>query len=170
MKILTHSIIIGILLLLAVPSLETEAQQPKKPKERIKQIKKMKLLEVLKLSEEESDKFLVKYTSWENKLEEQKEIIDKISDELFEALKANSSIEEIKKLSQKLLVEQEKFSNMNIEKLKAMKEILDDKNYAKYLVFEDRFFKELSEMMMRRGQGEGPGGGPGGGPGRKRME
>jgi hypothetical protein len=146
--------------------MEVDGQPPKRPKERIKQIKKMKLLEVLKLSDEEADKFLVKYTSWENKLEEQKDIVDKISEELFNSLKDNASIDEIKKLSQKLLIEQEKFSNMHFEKLKAMKEILDDKNYAKYLVFEDRFFKELSEMMMRRGQGDGPGGGPG----RRRME
>jgi len=154
-----------------IPESEMDAQPKGKPKERIKQIKKMKLLEVLKLSEEEADKFLVRYTSWENKIEDQKEILDKTSDDLFEALKDDASIDEIMKLSQKLLTENEKFTNMQIDKLKAMKEILDDKNYAKYLVFEDRFFKELSEMMMKRGMGQGPGGpGEGQGPGKWKRE
>ena len=94
-----------------------------------------------------------------DKIEDQKDLIDKTSDDLFDALKDDGSIEEIKKLSQKLLAEQEKFATLQIDKMKAMKEILDDKNYAKYLVFEDRFFKELSEMMMRRGKGQGPGDG-----------
>jgi ribonuclease HII len=120
------------------------------------------------LSEEEADKFIVKYSAWENKIEDQKDLVDKTSEELFEALKDEATIEDIKKLSQKLLIEQEKFGNMQIEKMKAMKEILDDKNYAKYLVFEDRFFKELSEMMMKRGMGQGQGG-PGDGQGRGRR-
>jgi len=165
MQILIRNLIVGLMLILMLPVADVIAQPKGKPKERIKQIKKMKLLEILKLSEEESDKFLVKYTAWENKLEDQKEIVDKTSEELFEALKDDASIEDIKKLSQKLLGEQEKFGNMQIEKMKAMKDILDDKNYAKYLVFEDRFFKELSEMMMKRGMGQCPGG-PGEGPGR----
>ncbi|MFH1049749.1 MAG: hypothetical protein V1779_02325 [bacterium] len=171
MQILIRSMILGILLFMLIPSTDMDAQPPGKPKERIKQIKKMKLLEVLRLSEEEADKFLVKYTSWENKIEDQKDLVDKISDDLLNALKDDASIEDIKKLSQRLLSEQEKFGMMQIDKMKAMKEILDDKNYAKYLVFEDRFFKELSEMMMRRGQGQGPGGpGEGHGQGRGRRE
>ena len=164
MQILIRKILFGILLFMLIPVTVLDAKPRGKPKERIKQIKKMKLLEILKLDEAEADKFLVKYSSWENKIEDQKDIIDNTSDDLFDAIKGDASIEDIKKLSQKLLAEQEKFSNMQIEKLKAMKEILDDKNYAKYLVFEDRFFKELSEMMMKRGMGQGPGG-PGEGPG-----
>ncbi len=167
MQILTRSILFSLILFMLISVSESNAQPEGRAKEKIKQIKKMKLLEVLKLSEEEADKFIVKYSSWENKLEDQKDIVDKTSDDLMDALKDDASIDDIKKLTQKLLNEQEKFAAMNIDKMKAMKEILDDKNYAKYIVFEDRFFKELTEMMMRRGQGQGPGGGPGPGRGRR---
>ena len=167
MQILIRSMVISICLFMLFAAIDTNAQPKGKPMERIKQIKKMKLLEILKLSEEESNKFLVKYTSWENKIEEQKDLVDKSSDDLFNALKNEAPLEDIKTLSQKLLAEQEKFFIMHIEKMKAMKEILDEKNYAKYLVFEDRFFKELTEMMMRRGVGKGPGEGQGPGRGRR---
>jgi hypothetical protein len=139
---------------------EVTAQPPYKAKERIKQMKKMKLLDILQLSEEEADKFIVKYSAWENKVEAQREEIDKISDELFELLKKESSTDEIQKQSAKLLSAQEKFFSVQMEKLKSMKDILSPLNYAKLLVFEDRFIKELGKRMMER-KGDGTGG-PGG--------
>lgn len=162
MQILIRSIIILIVFVITFSGFEVSAQPAFKAKERIKQMKKIKLLDILELSEEEADKFIIKYNAWENKVDAQREEIDKISDELFDLLKKESATEEIQKQSARLLTAQEKFFGIQIEKLKSFKEILTPVNYAKLLVFEDRFIKELGKMMMdRKGDGTGPGG-PGG--------
>jgi hypothetical protein len=129
--------------------------QPERARERIQQMKKMKLLDVLKLNEQEADKFIVKYSAWENKIEDQKGIVDKVSDDLFELLRNDGKGEEVSRLSNSLLAERKKFMNMELDKLKAMKEVLNDVQYAKFLVFEDRFLKELGRMMMQRGGSRG---------------
>lgn len=157
MQTLIRSVIFTLILFTFLSATTAYSQPPEKARERVKQMKKMKLLDILNLSEEEGDKFIVKYSSWENKVEDQRVAVDKVSDELLNAIKDDASNEDLQKMSQKLLAEQEKFFALQIDKLKAMKEILDDKKYAKYLVFEDRFIKELTQMMMKRGQGGGQG-------------
>lgn len=125
------------------------AQPPRMAQERIMQMKKMKLLEILDLNEEQSDKFLVKYTIWEKKLKAQNNKIDKMSDDLFELLQNNGSKSKIMKLSDEIIKQRNVFSKMQIEKLKDFKSLLSKKNFAKLLVFENRFLKELGRMMMR---------------------
>lgn len=166
MQTLIRSVIIFILIFITWSTIEVNAQPAFKAKERIRQMKKMKLLDILVLTEEEADKFIVKYNSWENKTEAQREEIDKISDELFEAIKNEAKDDEFQKLSAKLLSAQEKFFSIQMEKFKAMRDILSPANYAKYLVFEDRFIKELGKRMMQgRGKGDGKGSGRGHGRG-----
>ncbi|MFC2131703.1 hypothetical protein ACFLSQ_09735 [Bacteroidota bacterium] len=161
MQTLIRSILLTISLLLFFTAIDTSAQPPHKAMDRIKQMKKMKLLDILDLSEEEADKFIVRYNSWDKKIDKQKEKIDKLADELMEAVKGDTPKEELKKKSGILLNAQEKFFGLQVEKLHAMKAILDVKNYARFLIFEDRFPKELGKMMMRRGGGGGPGQGRG---------
>lgn len=161
MQTLIRSIIIAFVFVITFSTIEVVAQPAFKAKERMRQMKKMKLLDILVLTEEEADKFIIKYNAWENKVDAQREEVDKASDELFEAIKNESDDEELQKLSAKLLATQEKFFALQMEKFKAMKEILSSENYAKYLVFEDRFIKELGRMMME-GKGKGEGRGRGG--------
>jgi len=167
MQTLIRSIVLAIVFVITFSAIEVTVQPAFKAKERMKQMKKMKLLDILNLSEEEADKFIVKYSSWENKTDDQRDVIDKASDELFEAIKSEANNEELQKLSAKLLAEQEKFFAIQTDKFKAMKDFLTPVNYAKLLVFEDRFIKELGKMMMeRRGDGQGGGKGRGRGEGR----
>ena len=66
-------LIVLIAVFFAFSSTNTFAQRNIKAKERIEQVKKVKLLEVLELDEKAADKFLAKYTAWENKIKDKRE-------------------------------------------------------------------------------------------------
>ena len=131
------------------------SQPPRMAQERIMQMKKMKLLEILELNEKQSDKFLIKYTSWEKKLKAQNDKIDKLSDDLFKLLKDKGSESEIVKLSNEIMKQRATFAKLQTEKLKDFQSLLSKKNFANFLVFENRFLKELGRMMMRFRGGHG---------------
>ncbi len=133
------------------------AQPPEKGEsnKRIQMMKKMKLLEILDLNEEDADKFLIKYNSWEDKLEVQNNVIEKITDDLQNALKNKKDSKTINSLTSKYINEKNKFHQMIIEKLNDFKAFLSEENYAKLLIFEERFYKELGRMMWKMGPGRG---------------
>jgi len=128
-------------------------------------MKKMKLIEILNLDEQSSEKFLVKYSTYEKKVEEQRMAVDAVADELGAAIKKDASKDDIANLTDKLINTQSKLSDAYLEKLKAFKSVLEPKEYAKFLVFESKFMKELQGILLRmaKGKGKGPGGprGPG---------
>lgn len=123
--------------------------QPKRAKERISTLKKVKLLEVLDLDESTSEKVLLKYNAWENKIEDQMEKIDEVEEELVKAIKKGNK-EDIKNISSKFEKERDKIVQIAMERDKDMKSILTDEQYAKYLIFEKRFRRELGEQLMKR--------------------
>jgi len=123
--------------------------QPKRAKERISTLKKVKLLEVLDLDESTSEKVLLKYNAWENKIEDQMKKIDEVEEELVKAIKKGKK-EDIKNISSKFEKERDKIVQIAMERDKDMKSILTDEQYAKYLIFEKRFRRELGEQLMKR--------------------
>jgi len=46
--------------------------------------------------------------------------------------------------------------NLNMEKQKEMKSILNDLDYAKFVLFEHNFFRELSGSLMECGRNRFP--------------
>jgi len=123
--------------------------QPKRAKERISTLKKVKLLEVLDLDESTSEKVLLKYNAWENKIEDQMKKIDEVEEDLVKAIKKGNK-EDIKNISSKFEKERDKIVQIAMERDKDMKSILTDEQYAKYLIFEKRFRRELGEQLMKR--------------------
>lgn len=123
--------------------------QPKHAKERISMLKKVKLLEVLKLDESTSDKVLSKYSSWENKIEEQMSAFDKAEDQLASAVKSGKK-DEIKSLTANFIKERDNIMSMATNRDNDMKTLLNDEQFAKYLIFEKRFRQELGKQIMKR--------------------
>jgi hypothetical protein len=125
--------------------------------DKISTIKKMKLLEILKLNEDQTDKFIAKYSYWENKIKASRDSIRHKAEQLEDALKDKNDDATIAKLSQELLdMQQRHFKEMG-EFHQAMQAVLDDRQYAKFLVFEIKFPQELKRLLNRR-QGRGMGG------------
>lgn len=123
--------------------------QPHKAKERISMLKKIKLIEVLDLDEKESDKLIVKYSAWENKIEEQMKNFDDAEDDLRKAIKSDK-LENIKKQSDNFIKARANILKIADDRDKDMKSILTEVQFAKYLIFEKKFRKELGEQIMKK--------------------
>ena len=123
--------------------------QPKHARERIATLKKVKLLEVLKLDESASDKVLSKYSSWENKIEEQMEQFDKAEEQLTNALKSGKK-DEIKPLTANFIKERDDIIENAKSRDEDMKSLLSEEQFAKYLIFEKKFRQELGKQIMKR--------------------
>lgn len=147
-----------LFLLIAVFSAYTASAQPSpKAKDRIIQAKKMKLLEVLDLDEATSEKVLAKMTIWEKKLSGKRDAIENAARELHFSLQGKVSKDEIIKKTQAFTNAQDDFMSTVKEKMSDMKSVLSDVEYAKYVLFEDRFAKEIQRMIMKRMKNHGPG-------------
>ena len=128
----------------------TMAQPPKKALERIELMKKMKLLEILNLDEATAEKFLIKFNVYENKLKDKKEELDRFVDELRDNIKDKESNETLAKKTEKAIQLQEELQHLFLEKLKYLKPLLNDEQYAKYIVFESKFQEELRRIIMEK--------------------
>ena len=122
--------------------------QPRKAKERISMIKKVKLLEILDLNEEQSNKVISKYSAWEQKIENQLENFDSAEESLVSAIKKGDKSEIISQ-TDNFIKQKDLLVSVALERDKDMKTILNDVQYAKYLLFEKKFRKELGEQIMK---------------------
>ena len=134
------------------------AQPNPKAMEQLKQFKKIKLLEILDLDEATAEKFLVKYNANEKKVEEKKKQLDDAVQDLESSLKNVASKDEISKKTEKVLQLTQEFQKIIDESLQSMKSILNEVQYAKYIIFEQRFRGEVQraiiERMKKRGKGD----------------
>lgn len=130
------------------------AQPPFHARERISEFKKIKLLEILDLDEQTSEKFLAKYNSAEKIIAEKLEKVQDAMLDLEYALRKKSGKEEIAKNSQKVMDAQHDLLNTMFEQQKDIKRILNEEQFAKYLLFENRFRNELQRLLIERAKGE----------------
>ena len=125
------------------------AQPSKKAIERIRLIKKLKLIEVLELDEETSEKVIKVYEQWEDKIEKQQQIIHEAAQDLEISLKRGDALNVIKKKSDRFMGLQKQLQDLIYDKFTAMRKILDDRQFAKFLVFEHYFKIELLKIMKK---------------------
>ncbi|MGC8748924.1 MAG: Spy/CpxP family protein refolding chaperone [Candidatus Kapaibacteriota bacterium] len=124
-------------------------------KERIAEFKKMKLLEVLELDEKTSEKFLAKYNAAEKAIREKQDKLDEAILDLEYLIRKKASKEELAKQSQKVMDLQRDFANTMFEQQKEIKSVLTDEQFAKYLIFENRFRERLQQAIIQRAKGKG---------------
>lgn len=141
--------LIFILILSTCFTFNIYAQDPGHIGERVKTLKKIKLLEVLNMDEASSEKFLIKFTTWENKIDEKMEENLKLSEDLENAIQSKKNNPEIVKLSNDLLKIQNDIFTINQDKQKDLKTMLNDVQFAKYLVFETKFRRELMKRLNK---------------------
>ena len=112
-------------------------------------LKKIKLIEILDLDEKESDKLIVKYSAWEDKIEEQMKNFDDAEDKLRKAIKSDK-VDDIKKQSDNFIKARTNIIKIADERDNDMKSLLTEVQFAKYLIFEKKFRKELGEQIMKK--------------------
>ena len=153
LKIVCYTIILSFMLSSFAYSQRHEGRPPKDKKQRmekIQQIKKIKLLEILELDEENSNKVLAKYDFWEKKLFEKRKLIETETEALKELIGNKSSKSDISKKTQLIMQYETEFCTLINEKHNAMKSLLNEVDFAKYIVFENKFQEELKKVLMDR--------------------
>lgn len=130
------------------------AQPPFHARERISEFKKIKLLEILNLDEQTSEKFLAKYNFAEKIITEKLEKLQDAMLDLEYALRKKSGKEEITKNTQKVMDAQHDLLNTMFEQQKQIKTVLNEEQFAKYLLFENKFRGELQRLLIERAKGE----------------
>lgn len=120
---------------------------PRKAQERLDLIKKMKILELLDLDEANGEKFLLKYNAAESKIKDIDMQIHDLSDDLKKAIDKEDKAK-YTELSNKLIAKQKEFFDAQIDKLNSVKSVLNEEQYAKYVLFENNFPKMIRKFLM----------------------
>ncbi|HRI48293.1 MAG TPA: hypothetical protein PK559_14390, partial [Ignavibacteriaceae bacterium] len=127
--------------------------------EKILQLEKVKLMEVLNLDEETSVKFFIRLKDHREKMRENMEQLDKLTDELRkkledENLDVNDS--QFKKFNDEMVNIENNGKKIRVDFIKSVSEILTPIQISKFLVFERAFRNEMQDLLMKkRGGGRG---------------
>ena len=128
---------------------EAFAQPSPKAIKRIQQVKKMKLLDELEIDDKQADKFIIKYTAWDDKIIGMKDQIDIARKELDLSIQKKEDKNELMKKAIKFLETMTEMNKLIQEKNYEMRSVLTEEQYAKFLIFEDRFMHDLQKTMFR---------------------
>lgn len=157
-RIFAPSVVLSTLLMcalyLAVSSFDAMAagkmrQGQEGGKAKIEQLKKLKLIEKLDLDDATAEKFFMRYNGGQKKVEEARKALDDATNELDKA-KASGNTEKIKQLTEQMLQKHKQSQDATNDMLKSIRSVLNDKQYAEYLVFEAKFSEILRKSLQDR--------------------
>ncbi len=115
-------------------------------RERVLEFKKVRLLEILKLDEQNSVKFLNKYTKFSRDMDEIEFERGKIIDEMEIKLRKGDK-ETYDKLIQGLVELNKREYNLRLNFYEELKQILTEQQIAQVIVFERNFRREFMETV-----------------------
>jgi hypothetical protein len=114
----------------------------------------MRLIEALNLGEEESVRFFAKQNLHDNKIHELMELRRSALDNVEKLLTDKADVKETQKAIDKILeIDQEIFTERKNYQ-ESLRQTLTTEQFAKYLIFEHNFDRQLRDAMreMRRGR------------------
>lgn len=127
--------------------------------EKILQLEKVKLMEVLMLDEETSVKFFLRLKEHREKMRENMEQLDKLTDDLRKKLEDENldmNDPQFKKYNDELVNIENNGKKIRVDFIKSISEILTPIQISKFLVFERAFRNEMQDLLMKqRGGGRG---------------
>ena len=124
------------------------SQNPEKMRERLKAYKKIMLMEKLNMSEEQSIKFFARYTEHEEFIKKAKIELDQSVDLLEQVMESGKA--ENEKAIQLVFEKDIALKKVIIERIKAMKNVLSEKQYGKYVLLEYRLLDKVIDAVKKR--------------------
>jgi hypothetical protein len=115
--------------------------------ERIEQFKKVRLLEVLKMDEETSIRFFVRYNKYQEALHAIQKDHNTLIDHIQELSNSDANNLEIERTMKEIGTCEEKIAETRSKFLESLKDVISLKQIAEYMVFERNFNKNLREIM-----------------------
>jgi len=127
--------------------------------ERIRQLRKVRLVEMLELKEEQSVRFLARYTAHEDQRKQAMKDRGDIMEKIERLVRNKADKAEFEKAFAELMAIDDRMIADQRAHFKGLSDILTIEQQAKFLLFEHRFQKELREAMReaaRRRRGNDP--------------
>ncbi len=144
--------LIPLILLFSIIETKGQPFQGEKAFQRFSTMKKLKMIEILALDEAKSDKFLAKYTSYDNKIFTIHNQIDKATRELMELMKQERvKLNDLKNKNAEIINLHSELSKTMGERYKEFQNLLSDEELAKLILFERNFNNEVRKKIMGRG-------------------
>jgi hypothetical protein len=145
------ALIIGLTLPMVSKSQGGGLEDRPKAKERIEQLKKIRLIDVLELDESGAEKFFARYNQLQKKVEEARAILQEAVADLERNVQSKSGKDYVRK-ADLVIDKQAALANAISDKLRAMKTILTEEQYGKFIVFESNFAAQLQKMILEHKQ------------------
>ncbi len=149
---MNHFSTIVLCCVLLVPSIA--AAQPgggdrsdKPAYDRIESYKKVRMLEALKLGEDQSVKFVTRYTKHQETMRGFEKQRNELVDKLDVQAKSDAGDGNYDQIFNALLDIDKKIASERQQFLTELKEVLSDKQIAEYIVFERNFVQELRQAI-----------------------
>lgn len=158
------TIVASIMSMIVFQALGVSAQQPPvqkplstspqpgtatgKAKQNIAQLKKLKLIETLDLDEQTAEKFFVRYNSEQKKVDEATRAVNESLRQLEQALQKKSAPDQIRQLTDQTLDKRMQLYSAITERYRSVRSVLNEQQYAKFLVFEQRFQEQLRRTIL----------------------
>jgi hypothetical protein len=130
---------------------DASKSDPSKPKQRIAQLKKLKLIEILDMNEQTAEKFFVRYNADQKKVDDALKALNDAMRELDKALDQDpkkSTPEQVKPLNDAVLERQAQMQAAVAERLRSLRGLLDERQYAKFLLFEAKFQEQVRKTLL----------------------
>jgi hypothetical protein len=120
-----------------------------KAKQRITQLKKLKMIELLDMNEQTAEKFLMRYNTEQKKVDDALKALNTTMADMDNALQdPKKSPEAFKQLNDQTLEKQVQMQSAVTERLRNLRPILDERQYAKFLLFEAKFQEQVRKTLL----------------------
>ena len=123
-------------------------QNPEKMRERLQVYKKIMLMEKLNMNEEQSIKFFSRYAEHEEFIKKAKIELDQAVDMLEQGVESGKGDNE--KAIQLVFEKDIALKKVIIERIKAMKNVLSQQQYGKYVVIEYKLLDNVKKAIKNR--------------------
>lgn len=124
------------------------AQDGEKMRDRLKAYKKIMLMEKLELNEEQSIKFFSRYNAQEESIKKAKVELNQAIDILEQTV--NSGKGDVEKTMQLVFEKDMSMRKTVIDRIKSMKNVLSEKQYAKYVLIEYRLLDDVKKAIKKK--------------------
>lgn len=148
-----------VLLLLSLPAKAQDWNDDDDPpavriRERLNQLKKARLIETLNFDDATAEKFFVRYNQAQRSIDSAQQALKETLKQLQKAVRQQKK-SRIKELTDESLKRHAELQNSIAAMLTDMRPLLDETQYAKFILFEARFQEEVRRRLMeikRRGR------------------
>lgn len=116
--------------------------------DKMKSFKKIMLIDKLKMNEEQATRFFARYQQYEEYIKEAQKELEKALIQLDELQKTGK--QEYGKAIQHVFDKDLAMRKTIVDRMKAMKGILSEQQYAQYILIEHRLLDNLQKMVKQR--------------------